>query len=150
MGDSAAKALVAAGALFTDGLGRVLMVQPTYKSYWDIPGGHVKPGESPRDACVREVHEELGIRPPIGGLLVVDWAPHPEEGDKILFLFDGGRLDDAAHSRVRFADGEIDRYAYVAVEMLVEFTIPRLVRRLEAGVAALGAGVPAYLERGLT
>jgi hypothetical protein len=25
-------------------------------------------------------------------LLVADWAPHPDEGDKLLFVFDGGRL----------------------------------------------------------
>src|SRR4051794_6081139 len=43
--------------------------RPTYKAYWDIPGGYVEPGETPRDACVREVYEELGIRPPIGKLL---------------------------------------------------------------------------------
>ena len=27
-----------------------------------------------------------------GRVLVVDWAPHPDEGDKILFVFDGGLL----------------------------------------------------------
>ncbi|GAA2606272.1 hypothetical protein [Streptomyces axinellae] len=43
-------------------------------------------------ACKREIHEELDIRPVIGRLLVVTWAPNREEGDKVLFLFDGGRL----------------------------------------------------------
>lgn len=28
---------------------------------WDAPGGHVEPGESDRDAIVRELNEELGI-----------------------------------------------------------------------------------------
>ena len=28
---------------------------------WDAPGGHVEPGESDRDAIVRELDEELGI-----------------------------------------------------------------------------------------
>jgi 8-oxo-dGTP diphosphatase len=55
-----ARPLVAAGALFTDPAGRLLMVRPTYKEFWDIPGGYVEPGESPRDACTREVREELG------------------------------------------------------------------------------------------
>ncbi len=83
---------VAAGVLFFDEADRVLLVRPSYKPGWDIPGGYVEPGESPKQACVREVNEELGITPPIGRLLVVDWAPHPDEGDKMLFVFDGGVL----------------------------------------------------------
>jgi len=30
---------VAAGVLFRDAQGRVLLVKPTYKDGWDIPGG---------------------------------------------------------------------------------------------------------------
>jgi 8-oxo-dGTP pyrophosphatase MutT (NUDIX family) len=29
---------------------------------WDIPGGHVEPGETPAEAVRREVHEETGVR----------------------------------------------------------------------------------------
>lgn len=52
---------VAAGALFLDSGGRVLLVHPTYKDIWDIPGGYVERGESPAAACRREVAEELGL-----------------------------------------------------------------------------------------
>lgn len=83
---------IAAGVIFRDDQGRVLLVKPTYKDGWDVPGAYVEPGESPRSAAIREVQEELDIRPKISSLLVVDWAPHPREGDKILFLFDGGHL----------------------------------------------------------
>ena len=52
---------VAAGALFFDDAGRVLLVHPTYKDTWDIPGGYVERGESPAAACRRELQEELGL-----------------------------------------------------------------------------------------
>lgn len=33
-----------------------------YPDVWDLPGGHVDEGEKPRQALVREMREELGIR----------------------------------------------------------------------------------------
>ena len=40
---------------------RVLLCRLTYKQDWDLPGGVVEVGESPRVAVVREVEEELGL-----------------------------------------------------------------------------------------
>jgi ADP-ribose pyrophosphatase YjhB (NUDIX family) len=131
-----------------DDLGRILLVRPTYKSYWDIPGGYVEPGETPRTACIREVHEELGIRPTIGELLTVDWAPHPNEGDKVLFIFDGGTLSDEMLAQVQFQDGEIDQYDFVTIDRLPELTIDRLTHRLRESLAARRGGTPMYLEHG--
>jgi 8-oxo-dGTP diphosphatase len=86
---------MAAGVLIRDTDDNVLLVKPTYKDGWDIPGGYVEPGESPAQACSRELVEELGLRSPVGRLLVVDWAPHPDEGDKVLWIFDGGTMETA-------------------------------------------------------
>src|SRR5438067_1501989 len=102
-----ARPLVAAGALFTDAAGRILMVRPTYKDYWDIPGGYVEPGESPRAACIREVREELGLTVEVGSLLVVDWAPAEGEGDKILYVFHAGAMKAEQLATLVFSDGEI-------------------------------------------
>ena len=54
-----------------------MLVRPTYKEYWDIPGGYVEEGESPLQACIREVDEELGVRVEITRLLTVDWCTLP-------------------------------------------------------------------------
>lgn len=139
---------VAAGALFVDEQERMMLVRPTYKSHWDIPGGYVEEGESPLSACAREVYEELGLRVAIGALLTVDWAPRPDEGDKILFVFDGGTLTADHLSAVTFNDGEIAEWAFVEDRQLDELTIPRLARRLRASMQARKQARTAYLEEG--
>ena len=55
---------VVVGALVDDG--RVLLVHRSprrcsHPDVWDLPGGHVEPGESALEALVRELHEELDI-----------------------------------------------------------------------------------------
>ena len=141
---------MAAGALFFDDADRVLLVEPSYKDYRDIPGGYVEQGESPRQACVREVEEELGIKPHIGRLLVVDWAPNPGEGDKVLYLFDGGRLSADQRKKIALQADELRSYDFHHAEQLPELTIPRLVRRITAGIQAHAAGLTAYLEQGVS
>ena len=139
---------VAAGALFLDTAGSILLVRPTYKDFWDIPGGYVEPGESPYAACAREIGEELGITPPLGRLLVTDWAPAGGEGDKILYIFDGGTLDQDDLARIAFEDGEIAELRYVSLTDLAELVPARLARRIHTAVAAVNAGRTVYAERG--
>ncbi len=139
---------VAAGVLFFDAYGRVLLVQPTYKDHWDIPGGYVEPGESPLSAARREVTEELGLKVPLEQLLVVDWAPNEGEGDKLLFIFDGGELPAAARSEIVLPPDELAEYSFVDVAELTRRLIPRLARRVHGALAARSHGLPRYLEHG--
>ena len=139
---------MAAGALFCDAAGRVLMVQPSYKDYWEIPGGYVETGESPLQACVREVREELGITPPIGRLLAVDWAPSANEGDKVLYIFDGGELDQDLLARITLQAAELSSFDFIAPDQISRRTIPRLARRIQAALAARNGAAPVYLEHG--
>jgi 8-oxo-dGTP diphosphatase len=141
---------VAAGALFADGQGRVLMVRPTYKDYWDIPGGYVEPGESPRAACQRELKEELGLALQVGRLLVVDWAPQTGEGDKLLFIFMGTGIDPKDTDNLVLQQDEIAEARFVALDELPNLTIDRLVKRISSAARGLSArGGDAYLEHGL-
>jgi 8-oxo-dGTP diphosphatase len=137
---------VAAGALFVDG-DRILLVRKIYGNGWDIPGGYAEVGESPAAACQRELKEELGIRREVQRLLVVDWAPHVEEGDKILYVFDCGELG-ADEERIQLARDELDRWEWVPVQRLTDCVIPRLARRLTSAHHAYSAQAPVYLEHG--
>ncbi len=42
---------------------RVLMVFDRWRQGWELPGGRLEPGESPRQAAVRELLEESGQQP---------------------------------------------------------------------------------------
>lgn len=145
---SFSRAVSAAGALFFDEEDRFLLVQPTYKEYWDIPGGYIENGESPAHACVREVHEELGLTIQLGSLLVVDWAPSAREGDKVLFVFDGGVLGSSELATVKLDATELASYEFVNLATMIDRTIPRLARRLTAALDARRCGQTIYLEHG--
>lgn len=44
--------------------GRLLLVLVRHRRCWELPGGGIDPGESPREAAVRELWEETGQRLP--------------------------------------------------------------------------------------
>ena len=140
------RAYVAAGMLFVNDAGQVLLVQPTYKDHWDIPGGYVETGETPAQAAAREVHEELGIEATVGPLLVADWAPQPEEGDKLLFVFDGGTLTAERISAIRLQADELVFCAFRDPAEAVTVLIPRLGRRVGSGTGC-SPSRPCYLPR---
>ena len=139
---------VAAGALFFDANGKMLLVRPSYKPYWDIPGGYVEPVESPKQACRREIREELGLDSFVTQLLVIDWAPNPGEGDKLLFVFDAGLLADADRNRIQLDPAELIEHRFFAEVEASELLIPRFSRRISAALTARRRGIPAYLENG--
>jgi ADP-ribose pyrophosphatase YjhB (NUDIX family) len=138
----------AAGVLLFDEAGRVLLVNPTYKPGWEIPGGYLHPGETPSEGAARELKEELGLTTPIGRLLVADWAPHPTEGDKLLFVFDGGILSEADRAQITPDGVEVDEYGFHGEDQLDALLIPRLARRVHAAFAARERGETVYLEHG--
>jgi len=140
---------VAAGVLFFDDADRILLVQPTYKDHWDIPGGYVETGETPAQAAAREVREELGIQPAVGPLLVADWAPHPDEGDKLLLVFDGRTLTADQIAGIRLQADELAFYAFRDPAEALMLLIPRLGRRVAAAIDAHHAGRTTYLECGV-
>jgi 8-oxo-dGTP diphosphatase len=139
---------LAAGALFLDDQGRTMLVQPTYKDHWEIPGGYVEPGESPRAACLREVHEELGLTLSAVPHLVTDWAPAESDGDKILFVFDGGTLTADQLTSIVLPADELAEWRFVATGDLEQYTTDRLVRRIRLAVRAKTEGHAIYAEHG--
>jgi 8-oxo-dGTP diphosphatase len=57
--------IAAAGGIVFDESRRLLLIKrgrPPSEGTWSVPGGKCEPGETPELACIREVHEETGLR----------------------------------------------------------------------------------------
>lgn len=104
--------------------------------------------QRPVEACKREVWEELGLHKQTGTLLVADWAPSDAEGDKVLFVFHGGRLNRAEVERIQFQAEEIAEIRFYKPSEFPSVLPDRLVRRLSAAVEAHRRGASIYLEHG--
>jgi 8-oxo-dGTP diphosphatase len=127
-----------AGALITDGRGRVLIVKPTYKAAWEVPGGTVERGESARHACARELAEELGLQLHIGQLLVVEHQTLiDDKGDSIMFVYDAGVLVDL---KLSLLGEELEVACFVAADELGAHLPERQSRRMRAAIDARAAG----------
>ncbi|MCW2936843.1 MAG: hydrolase [Actinomycetia bacterium] len=125
---------VSAGALIFDQAGRLLILRPTYKSGWTIPGGVMEAnGETPWDACRREVREECGIEVHGGRLACVDFHPsRPGHPGGIRFLFDCGPADDAALAAITIQPEEIAEYRLVQPDAALPMLRPPIRRRVRA------------------
>ena len=135
--------------LIRDADGRVLVCQLTYKSDWDLPGGVVEVGESPRLAVSREVEEELGLTIPAGDLLLTDWLP-PWGGwdDAICLVFDGGAHDASIVERIVKQEREIRDAQFCTPAQVRERATDFTARRIETALLGGVAGGAAYTESG--
>ena len=143
-----ARKRVGAGALITDGEGRALMVEPTYKDRWEIPGGAVDAGETAVDGCRRECREELGLEIDIGRLLVLEHQTEQgERGDSIMFVYDGGVIRDG--SSIRLPADELRSFRFVEPDEVGEITSERIARRVKLALEALTIGQFVELANGV-
>jgi 8-oxo-dGTP diphosphatase len=138
---------VSTGALIYDRGGRLLILKPTYKSGWTIPGGVMEAdGESPWEACQREVREETGLEVSRGRLAAMDFR-RPREGRPggVRFLFDCGSLSDKALAGLKLQPEEISESRLVRLPDALTLLRGPIRRRVRA--ATKGRGL-VYLEDG--
>lgn len=81
---------------------QILLLQKPRRGWWVAPGGKMEPGESVKDACVREFREETGIyvkNPKIKGIFTFIMKEGNEvQSEWMMFTFvaddfDGHKLD---------------------------------------------------------
>jgi 8-oxo-dGTP diphosphatase len=139
---------VSAGALIFDRAGRLLIMKPTYKSGWTIPGGVMEAdGETPWQACQREVAEECGLDVAAGRLACMDFRrPRPGNPGGIRYLFDCGTFSEASLAGIVVQPEEISEHQLA--ELSTALTLLRKPIRRRVRAATRGPRL-CYLEDGL-
>ena len=136
-----------AGALIFDREGRLLILKPTYKTGWTIPGGVMEAdGETPWEACRREVREECGIEMTGARLACMDFRrPKPGRPGGIRFLFDCGPVGEADLAGIVVQPEEISEYRLAALPDALSLLRGPIRRRVRAAIGRKGL---VYLEDG--
>ncbi|MGU3654516.1 NUDIX domain-containing protein [Mycolicibacterium sp. A43C] len=137
-----------AGALITTSDGRIIMIDTTYRDFYELPGGAVEHGETPAQACARECREELHHVIEVGRLLAIDHQCDPGvQGDSVMYIFDGGSIDTHLLGR-RGSDAEVTAIVAVTPKELESVTIPRLANRIRGALSARATGAVYEAEDG--
>ncbi len=140
------KKRVGGGVVIVDKDMRVLLVEPTYKDTWEIPGGTVELDESPREAARRECREELGFDIDVGRLLVIDWVSQGRTpGDGLMFVYATGPVDS---SQIILPSEELRSWEWCDHEAVIARVPKYLARRIFAAINALRDGTFVALENG--
>ena len=131
-------------ALITDEQRRVLIVKPAHKDGWIFPGGYVEVGESPSEACRREIFAEIGVE--ITGpskLLSVDY--HSRTNEYVMFIFDGGVFTADMVEQIKLPP-QLTDFRFVSPEEAHTLLRTNSARRLMPTLEARGKTGIAYLE----
>lgn len=136
-----------AGALLFDADGGLLILKPTYKPGWTIPGGVMEDdGETPWEACRREVLEETGLTVTRGRLVAVDSRPaKPGRKLGLRFLFDCGTVTPQHAATIRLQAAEISEYRFAPRDEALDLLRKAVSRRVERAWSAQNC---VYLENG--
>lgn len=113
---------------------RFLLCRQVDSSEWGLVGGGVEPGEDPKDAVLREVREELGIRVGIDGLvgayggeeLLVRYANH----DVVSYVTTAFLCSIPDGSHLVFADGELAETGWFALDEIAALRRDRAIDRI--------------------
>jgi 8-oxo-dGTP diphosphatase len=118
--------------------GDILLVQNSYVRYRSLPGGYVRTNETSRDAALRELAEETGIRARAEDMRLVLDQWHEWEGKhEHVELFE---LDLEEPPRLRVDNREVVQAAFFSPERALALELfPPLRQAIEQRVAA---GVP--------
>jgi 8-oxo-dGTP diphosphatase len=136
--NSLPRKIVGAAAIFFNKNKELLIVKPNYRKGWLVPGGGVDALESPRDGCIREIKEEVGLDIKDLKFVCVQYNKNfSEDGapyDAIQFVFFGGVLSDEQISQIVLAEKELDEFRFCKIEEALTILSGKLSTRIKIGI----------------
>jgi len=143
------KKRMSAGVLILDQQDEILIVKPAYKDYWSIAGGIVEANESPRQACLREVKEEIGLDLATLQFLCVDYKTNSGKvGEGLHFLFFGGKLTLEQIKQIKVDGQEIVDFRFMKLDEVLPLLAEKMRPRLPKALEAINNNSAFYLEDG--
>lgn len=143
------KKRIAVGALFFNNKGELLILRTSYKKGWTIPGGIVEIFESPKQALLREIEEEIGFKLKIIRCVAIDYRTekyknYNDESLQLLFL--GKKLNKEDAREIKIDGKEIIEYKFVKLKEAIRLVSPRLAARIKQSMKNINSCI--YLENG--
>lgn len=125
--------VVVAAAVILDGA-RVLLTQRPGGTHlagaWEFPGGKLEAGESPEEALVREIREEIDVEIAVDDILDVTFWRYPAKD--VLLLFYRARILSG-----EIADRGVAAHAWVTARELDGYTFPPADEKVVGKLRAL-------------
>lgn len=107
---NAPKKIVAVKLVCKSDKGNILLVKPTYKPTWQFPGGGVELGDSPVNALIREISEELGLNINEHEVKPVGITFQPKD-DSVLIIYEL-RSDLSENSSFQLQEEELEAHQF--------------------------------------
>jgi len=143
------KKQVGAGVLLFNSKGELLIVKPTYKDKWSIPGGSVDAEESPKTCAIRETKEEIGLDLKDVQFICVDYKKTKDvQPENMQFIFYGGIITEKEIKKIKLEKDELGEFRFISVEKNLDLLRPNFKKRLPHCLEAIKTGKTIYLEEG--
>ena len=138
---------IGAGVLIFNKSHQLLIVKPSYKDGWSIPGGGVDIDETPMLAALRETKEEINLDLENIVLVCVEYTTKKGiKPETLQFIFNGGELDVNEISKIFLDKNEHSEFKFVEVSEAITLLNERQQYAIPFCIEAIKNKNTAYIE----
>jgi 8-oxo-dGTP diphosphatase len=142
-----AKIRSAACAIILNDDNELLIVKPTYRKDWLLPGGCIELNESPSSACNREIKEEIGLNLNVDRLLCFEYqSEHDGKTESLQYTFYGGIISSNEIASIKLQESELMEYRFMNYEDTKGILNDLLFQRLRFAFNGINEKRIVYIE----